>query len=57
MTFRVTLGLFTATSLALIIFDNFSPEELITRVNDVVVHFELKHGQLSFFRGFKREAV
>jgi len=42
-------GLFTAPSLALIIFGNFSPEEFVTRVNDVVVHFELKHGQLSIF--------
>ena len=53
-------GLFyyiTATSLALVIFDNFCPEEFVTCVNDVVVYFELKHGQLYFFGDFKGEAV
>ena len=39
-------------SLALIIFDNFSPEEFVTCVNDVVVYFELKHGQLYIFSFF-----
>ena len=38
-------------------FDNFNPEEFVTCVNNVVVYFELKHGQLYIFSDFKREAV
>ena len=50
-------GLLIATSLALIIFHNFSPEEFVTCVNDVVVYFELKHGELYIFSDNKREAI
>jgi len=43
--------------MTLIILANFSPEEFVASVNNIVVYFELKHGKFYVFGDLKREAV